>query len=129
MVVSHEAVAELALASMAMRAERAESVRVQATTLKELSLGTPDEQSPVRITSHLPPPFRADLFALIRFFKDVFPWAHTDLLGLGIRLYQHKINLKQDTKPVQQQRGESLSRAAETPRRWFHSPGQNDVLA
>ena len=39
-VVSHEAAAELALAFMAMRAERAESDRVQATALEELNLGT-----------------------------------------------------------------------------------------
>ena len=70
--------------------------------LEELNLGTPNEQRPIRIASHLPPLFRAELVALLRSFKDGFAWAYTDLPGLDIRLYQYKINLKQDAKPVQQ---------------------------
>ena len=41
---------------------------------------------------------------LLQSFRDVFTLTHKDLLNLEAPLYQHKIHLKSNAKPVQQRR-------------------------
>ena len=82
--------------------ELTEFERVQAMEPKELNLGSFAAARPVLIGSKLSQPLRKELVALLHLFGDVFVWTHTDLPGLDVRLYQHRLHLKSDTKLVEQ---------------------------
>ena len=44
---------------------------------------------------------------LVQFLKDnldVFAWSHEDMLGISIKIIQHKLNVDPEKKPVQQRR-------------------------
>ena len=112
------------MATTAICSELAESERVQEIELEVLNLETSEELRPIRIASHLPPPFRHGLITILQYFWDVFAWAHIDLPGLDVQWYQHKIHLKNDAKPVVPHepplRGESSSGARQTLRSRLH---------
>ena len=78
------------------------SLRVVATKLEEVNMGTIVEPRTISIAKNLPPSTRTELIALLREYKDVFAWSYNDMKGLSPKFYQHQINLAIDAKPVQQ---------------------------
>lgn len=48
--------------------------------------------------------FKEDLLSLLKEFKDIFAWDYSDMKIIDPSFYSHKINLKEDAKPVIQQR-------------------------
>ena len=80
------------------------SRRVKEDELLDLNLRTEEEPKNVRVSAKLDKGFGVKLETLLKSFKDVFAWEYTDLLGIDLKFYQHKINLKKDAVPVRQQR-------------------------
>jgi hypothetical protein len=78
------------------------SQRVRPAKLKELNLGTPEEPRNVLVPKDLDVEFKAQLFTVLKEYKDVFAWSYEDMKGLNPEFYHHKINLAKDAIPVQQ---------------------------
>jgi len=47
--------------------------------------------------------FWDNLVNFLKEFKTMFSWTYKDMFGIDYTLYQHKIDLKASTRPIQQQ--------------------------
>ena len=78
------------------------SRRVTASALEEINVGTFEVPRRLSIAKNLTPPERVAMIDLLQEYNDVFAWSHEDMKGLEPKFYQHKINLGNDVKLVQQ---------------------------
>ena len=61
-----------------------------------------DQKHPklISISESLSPTEKKDLISLIKEYIDVFTWSYEDMFGLDPQVSMHRINIKQDAKPV-----------------------------
>jgi hypothetical protein len=67
--------------------------------LKECNLGTDEDPMYVKLSSSLLEKQRADYVKLLKEFSNVFAWKYDDLKTYDKSIIEHKIPLKDDTKP------------------------------
>lgn len=70
----------------------------------EVNLSTEEEPHTVKISKSLEGEFREDMLNLHKEYKSVFAWSYKDMKGIDPTFYQHRIDLRKDAKPIQQQR-------------------------
>ena len=73
---------------------------VKASTLEEVILGTIKEPHLVNVAKEIPLEEKTAMVVLLKEFKDVFSQSYEDMKGLNPKLYQHRIHLSRDMKPV-----------------------------
>ena len=61
------------------------SKRVKEDALEEVTLGTGEEEKPVKISTDLEPDFKQQLVQLLTEYKDVFAWSYQDMKGLDTK--------------------------------------------
>ena len=71
--------------------------------LEEWNLGTKEEDKIVKINKRLPQVFKKELAKLFWEYKDVFAWDHSYLKGVDPIVFQHRIPLIPNAKPIQMQ--------------------------
>jgi len=59
-----------------------------------------DDEHHFYIGKGMPPDEKVELQALLNEFCDVFAWSHTDLTGIDPKYGTHRIDLKEDARPV-----------------------------
>ena len=84
--------------------EQEEVTRVKQNQLEEADLGEEGEGKKVRVSAELEKQFKEQLVQLLKEYRDVFAWSYTDMEGIDPKFYEHKINMKEGTVPVKQQR-------------------------
>lgn len=78
--------------------------RVPEDDVVEVNMGTKEEPQTVKISKLLEGKFREELISLLKKYKSVFAWSYKDMPRIDPAFYQHKMDLKTDFKPIQQQR-------------------------
>ena len=96
-----KSVDELRHAHEALEREMTISLRVKASTMEEVNLGTIDDPRLINIAKELAPTEKSAMVDLLKEYKDVFVWSYSDMYGLNPRFYPHQIHLHTNTKPVQ----------------------------
>ena len=69
-----------------------------------MDLGTKDKPRPVNVAKEMPNEDKKAMIDLLMNFRDVFACLYEDIRRLDPQLYQHKIHLSTDAKPVAQRR-------------------------
>jgi len=69
----------------------------------QVDVGSQAHPKPISISESLTFIEREKLIALIRKYIDVFAWSYEDMPGLDPQIAMHRLNIKPDAKPVQQQ--------------------------
>ena len=77
-----------------------EEDKVEALETIELVEG--EETKKTRIGMTLSPEMRIKLVQFLKENTDGFVWTHEDMLGISPKVIQHKLNVDQERKPVQQ---------------------------
>ena len=94
----------IAIAELKYENNMTKSARVLEDDLSEWNLGSEEDPKIVKVSVHVQGRFKEDLLNLLKEFKDIFAWEYSDMKGIDPSFYSHKINLKEDAKPVIQQR-------------------------
>ena len=68
-----------------------------------------------RIGMTLSPEMRTRLVQFLKENLDVFAWSHEDILGISLKVIQHKLNVNPEKKPIQQ-------------RQWIFTPEWNQAI-
>ena len=68
-----------------------------------------------RIGMTLSPEMRTRLVQFLKENLDVFAWSHEDILGISLKVIQHKLNVNPEKKPIQQ-------------RQWIFAPEWNQAI-
>ena len=55
-----------------------------------------------RIGTTLSPEMRMRLVQFLKENLNVFAWSHEDMLGISLKVIQHRLNVDPEKKPVQQ---------------------------
>jgi ribonuclease HI len=70
--------------------------------ISECNIGTEENPKFVKLSSSLSKEQRAEYAELLKRFVDVFAWTYEDLRTYDIGVIEHKIPLKEETKPFRQ---------------------------
>ncbi|KAM1815098.1 hypothetical protein ACFX11_028685 [Malus domestica] len=70
--------------------------------LKELNLGTKDEQKPIFISALLRTDEIDEYYQLLSEYKDVFAWTYKEMPGLNPVVAVHHLAVKPGTRPIKQ---------------------------
>ena len=65
-----------------------------------MNLGWEAEPSTIQIAKEVEPNVKLAMVNLLKEYNDVFSWSYEDMKGLNPKLYQHRIHLSRDMKPV-----------------------------
>ena len=71
-------------------------------TLETVELVEGEATKMTRIRTTLNPEMRTRLVQFLKENTDGFVWTHEDMLGISPKVIQHKLNVDQERKPVQQ---------------------------
>ena len=88
-----KSIEELRHARDALDRKFAISLRLKASTLKEINLDSPNEAWTLKIAKELACEERSTLIGLLSDYQDVFTWSYNDMKGLDPQYYQHQIHL------------------------------------
>jgi len=83
-------------------AHRKHSHKVVDNKVEDCNLGSDENPKMVKLCSSLPTNFRQIYVDLLKEFADVFAWSYEDLKIYDKGIIQHKIPLKENTKPFRQ---------------------------
>ena len=97
-----KSVDELRHAHEALEREMTISLRVKASTMEEVNLGTIDDPRLINIAKELASVNKSTMVDLLKEYKDIFTWSYSDMRGLDPQYYQHEIHLQMDAQPIQQ---------------------------
>ena len=61
-----------------------------------------ESEKPVKISKSLSEEERGKLVALLREYKDIFPWSYQEMPGLSLNLVTHKLKVDPNAKPMKQ---------------------------
>ncbi|KAM1017905.1 hypothetical protein ACFX2A_048411 [Malus domestica] len=70
--------------------------------LKELNLGTKDEQKPIFVSALLSADEVDEYYQLLSEYKDVFAWTYKEMPGLDPVIAVHHLAVKPGTRPIKQ---------------------------
>ena len=59
-------------------------------------MGTPTDPKFVKVNIMLDPDFKAQLWSLLKEFRDIFAWDYSNMPRMDQMVCQHRINLRQD---------------------------------
>ena len=82
--------------------EEKEKGKMEALETVELAEGEANKTTKIGMT--LSPEMRTRLIQFLKENLDVFVWSYEDMLGIAPEVIQHKLNVNQKRKPVQQRR-------------------------
>ena len=68
-----------------------------------VNLGSQDHPKPIFISESLSLTEKEELIVLVREYINVFAWNYEDMPGLNPQVAMHRLNIKPDVKPVEQQ--------------------------
>lgn len=69
---------------------------------REHNLGTTENPRPIFLSALLGEEERAEYMRLLQEFSDVFAWSYAEMPGLDPEVAMHRLNIREDTKPVKQ---------------------------
>ena len=72
--------------------------------LKTVELVDGELTKTIRVGTNLSTKMKKKLVQFLKDNLDVFAWSHEDMLGISIKIIQHKLNVDPEKKPVQQRR-------------------------
>ena len=72
--------------------------------LKTVELVDGELTKTIRVGTTLSTKMKKKLVQFLKDNLDVFAWSHEDMLGISIKIIQHKLNVDPEKKPVQQRR-------------------------
>ena len=72
--------------------------------LKTVELVDEELTKTIRVGTTLSTKMKKKLVQFLKDNLDVLPWSHKDMLGISIKIIQHKLNVDPEKKPVQQRR-------------------------
>ena len=72
--------------------------------LKTVELVDGELTKTIRVGTNLSTKMKKKLVQFLKDNLDVFAWSHEDMLGISIKIIQHKLNVDPEKKPVQQKR-------------------------
>ncbi|KAM1168094.1 hypothetical protein FF1_030014 [Malus domestica] len=70
--------------------------------LKELNLGTKEEQKPIFVSALLRADEIEEYYQLLSEYKDVFAWTYKEMPGLDPIIVVHHLAVKPGTRPIKQ---------------------------
>ena len=72
--------------------------------LKTVELVDGELTKTIRVGTNLSTKMKKKLVQFLKDNLDVFAWSHEDMLGISIKIIQHKLNVDPEKKPIQQRR-------------------------
>ncbi|XP_060183015.1 uncharacterized protein LOC132612963 [Lycium barbarum] len=79
-----------------------EGVKTTVDALKEINLGTDEDQRPTYVNSLLTVDEESAYVELLKEYKDVFSWSYKEMLGLDPKVVVHHLAVKNGTRPIKQ---------------------------
>lgn len=70
--------------------------------VREHNLGTAENPRPIFLSALLGEEERAEYMRLLQEFSDVFAWSYAEMPGLDPEVAMHRLNIREDAKPVKQ---------------------------
>jgi hypothetical protein len=74
-----------------------------ANELEEVNIGPGDKPRPTFVSKKLDPSLREPVIALLMEYSDCFAWDYTEMPGLDRSIIEHRLPLKKEFWPFQQQ--------------------------
>lgn len=80
-----------------------EKPKSQGDELVEVNLADENEEPrPIFLSTCPSDELKGKILALLHEFRDAFAWTHGEMPCLDSRLVTHKLNIKEETKPIKQ---------------------------
>ena len=79
-----------------------EPISKPSNTPQEVKVFPGDSSKVLKIGSALPTLEKEKMVSLLRANQDVFAWKHKDMPGIDRKIIQHRLNINQKCKPIQQ---------------------------